>query len=404
MSGEILFLAHRMPYPPDRGDKIRSWHMLRSLAKLAPVHVAALCDDPADLMHLDFLRSVAASVHIEQRHWSKTRAMMRAMMTGQPASVIAFASVALQAHVDLLLATRPISTIFAFSGQMAQFVPVSLGNRRFVMDFVDMDSAKYAAYAEQYSGLAARANRAEGERLLTFETAVANRADISLFVSEAEAALFRTKASVAYDRVGVIENGIDLEAYNPAHDYQTVESGEGPLIVFTGQMDYRPNIDAVTAFAKDVMPAIFAQTPTAQFAIVGRAPAPAVKALAKLPGIIVTGEVADTQSWLAAAAVVVAPLTLARGVQNKVLEAMAMAKPVVASSAAALGIDAAVGREIIVADGARAQADAVTALLMSPESRQTIGQAARARVEARYSWEARLATLPSLIGQTVTSA
>ncbi|MFM9851800.1 MAG: TIGR03087 family PEP-CTERM/XrtA system glycosyltransferase [Sphingomonadaceae bacterium] len=402
MSGEILFLAHRTPYPPDRGDKIRSWHLLRSLAKIAPVHVAALCDDPRDLDHVAFLRSVAATVHIEQRQWSKTGAMMRAMMTGQPASVLAFANRALQAHIDLLLATRPIRTIFAFSGQMAQFVPTWLDERRFVMDFVDMDSAKFAAYGDQYSGLAARANRSEAERLLAFETAVANRATLSLFVSEAEAHLFQSKTGVDQSRVASLENGIDLEAYDPLRTYPAIEQSEGPLIIFTGQMDYRPNIDAVTAFARDVMPTIVAHDKSARFAIVGRAPTPAVKALAKLPGVIVTGEVPDTRSWLAAADVVVAPLTLARGIQNKVLEAMAMAKPVVASSAAALGIDAEDGQELIVADGAQAQAGAIIALLASAERCRTIGLAARRRVEARYSWEARFAALPAIVGMGAT--
>jgi polysaccharide biosynthesis protein PslH len=174
--------------------------------------------------------------------------------------------------------------------------------------------------------------------------------------------------------------------------------GEGPLIVFTGQMDYRPNIDAVTAFARETMLIVRARHPNARFAIVGRAPTAEVLALATLPGVQVTGEVTDTRDWLAAADLVVAPLKLARGIQNKVLEAMAMAKAVIASSAAAEGIDAVPGDELVIADGSAAEAEAVRILLANPAQAAEIGAAARARMEARYSWEARLAGLPAILG------
>ncbi|MFM2100841.1 MAG: hypothetical protein RLZZ366_2380, partial [Pseudomonadota bacterium] len=146
MSGEILFLAHRVPYPPNRGDKIRSWHLLRTMAQIAPVHVCALWDDERDLEHLDFLRTVAASVQVEPVNPSKLSAMARALFTGNSASVSACWNPKLVTCVNQVLLQRPIKTIFAFSGQMAQFVPEDRGNRRFVMDFVDMDSAKFEAF------------------------------------------------------------------------------------------------------------------------------------------------------------------------------------------------------------------------------------------------------------------
>ena len=397
MSGDILFLAHRVPYPPDRGDKIRSWHLLRAMCKFARVHLVALCDDARDLEHLDFLRSVAASVHVEMRNTSKTRAMAAALLSHQPASVCAFASQALQAHVNELLASQPISTIFAYSGQMAQFVPNDMGGRRFVMDFVDMDSEKFATYAAQASGPAAWANAFEAKRLRAFEIATAKRATLSLFVSDAEAALFRQHSALGYDRVSHIENGIDLAAYDPSKTYTPVCEGEGPLLVFTGQMDYRPNVDAVTEFARAALPLIRDRFPKARFAIVGRNPTSDVQALAALPGVIVTGEVPDTRAWLASADIVVAPLVLARGIQNKVLEAMAMAKTVVASPQAALGIDASIGTEIIVAEGSAAQASEICDLLTSPARLRTIGDAARHRIEARYGWDARLSGLASML-------
>jgi polysaccharide biosynthesis protein PslH len=309
-------------------------------------------------------------------------AMSRALLTGQSASVSACYSGPLKRYVNQILASRPIKSIFAFSGQMAQFVPRASGHR-FVMDFVDMDSAKF----EAFGGFA---NAQEAKRLFAFEQETAKRANVSLFVSDAEAALFRGKTGLSTIRT--LENGIDLDAFDPTCPRAIVPVSNRPLIVFTGQMDYRPNADAVISFARNVMPLISKEEPSAHFAIVGRNPTADVKALV---GVTVTGEVADPRDWLAAADVVVAPLALARGVQNKVLEAMAMAKPVVASPAAAEGIDAV---ELIIADSARDQAEAVLSLLRNPAAAAKLGQAARERMIARYSWEARLADLPEIIG------
>lgn len=387
MRREVLFLSHRVPYPPNRGDKIRSWHILRHIAKVAPVHVCALCDGPRDLEHRGVLEDIAASVTFARVSPSRAAAVGKALLRGRSASVMACASAELQARVDQLLANRPIATVFAFSGQMAQFVPEPRAGLRFVMDFVDMDSAKFAAFG----GIA---NREEARRLFAWEKATAARADLSLFVSAAEADLFRAKSGA--ERVDVLENGIDLAHFDPAANYPAV-AADGPMIVFTGQMDYRPNVDAVVQFARKALPQIRSGVPDARFAIVGRNPAPEVAALAMLPGVKVTGEVPDTRDWLAAADVVVAPLLLARGIQNKVLEAMTMAKAVVASSAAAEGIDATPGDELVVADGPAAQTEAVKLLLRDPALAARIGAAARARIEARYGWAAQLARLPEIL-------
>ncbi len=393
--GGILFLAHRFPCPPDRGDKIRSWHILKALTKIAPVHVCALVDDARDLNHLDVLRDICASVHTRPRTVSKLGAMASGLLKGLPASVAAFSSAALQADIDRVLKTHDISTIFVFSGQMAQFVKSS--HQRFVMDFVDVDSAKFLAYADQSTGIAALANRFEGNRLAAYETKIAKRADINLFVSDVEAALFRSYTGLDNRKVQMLENGIDLAAFDPALPRKKVMDAAGSLIVFTGQMDYRPNIDAVTAFAKDTFPLIRRAVPNAQFAIVGRAPTPEVQGLAAGEGVIVTGEVPDTRDWLAAAHVVVAPLKLARGIQNKVLEAMAMAKPVVASRAAAHGIDAVAGMHLLVAESSVDEASAVINLLLDHEFGRKIGMAARLQMVMRYSWDARLAGLSAIV-------
>jgi sugar transferase (PEP-CTERM/EpsH1 system associated) len=380
--GDILFLAHRLPYPPDRGDRIRSWHVLRALAKIAPVHVAALIDAEGDRVHIAKVQSVAASVTVEHRSRSKLHAIVAALMRGTPASVEAFRNDALKSKVDALLNTLTIDCIYVFSSQMAAYVPAGFAGR-VVMDFVDMDSAKFG----QLGGFA---NRQEARRLLAWEVAIAKRADVSLFVTEAEASVFRGKTGLGAQVLG---NGIDLDQFNAEHIVPVAKTG--PLIVFTGQMDYAPNIEAVTDFTRTALPAILAQFPDARFAIVGRAPSPEVLRLAN-QSVVVTGEVADTRPWLAAADVVVAPLKLARGVQNKVLEAMAMARPVVASPAAALGIDALDGRDLIVAGDS---GDAVIDLLQNPDRAATMGAAARAIMVERYSWNAQLAPLAGFVGR-----
>ena len=198
------------------------------------------------------------------------------------------------------------------------------------------------------------------------------------------------------ERVHAIENGIDTALFDPAAGFERFDAGPG-LIVFTGQMDYRPNVEAVTWFAEDILPRVRAAHPEARFAIVGRNPTDAVRALADQDGVTVTGEVRDVRGWLAAAALVVAPLKLARGVQNKVLEAMAMARPVVASAAAAEGIDH--NGTIAVGATAADMVEAVTLLLADPQNAAELGRDARARVIARYGWDARLAPLDALVGQ-----
>ena len=399
---DILFLAHRIPYPPDRGDKIRSWNILKHLAGLARVHLACFADDEADAAQLPALCEVLGpslgEAHVETRRKSRIVAGAQALASGTPVSLTLFDSVSMRGFVARQLARPEVGTIFVFSGQMAQFVTEG-ARQRFVMDFVDCDSAKFAQYAEETTGPMAWIYRREAQRLSAFECATAARGDVSLFVSEAEAELFRRNAAPPHADIRVIQNGIDFAFYDPQADFPRLEqAGQGPLIVFTGQMDYPPNIDAVTVFAREVMPLIRAHQPEARFAIVGRKPTDAVLALASLPGIEVTGEVPDVRSWLAAADLVVAPLRIARGIQNKLLEAMAMARPAVASNAAFEGIDAAPGRDLLVADAAEAQAKVALELLAAPAKARAIGAAARLQMERCYRWDAKLAALAEIVG------
>ncbi|WP_294337361.1 TIGR03087 family PEP-CTERM/XrtA system glycosyltransferase [uncultured Sphingomonas sp.] len=382
---DILFLAHRVPFPPDRGDKIRAYNVLKYLSARANVHLVAFADDPRDLD----TRELCASQHIISRTKSKPRAAIGALLSGRSVSEAAFAEARFQAAVDAVLAKHPIEAIYVFSGAMAQYLPAELPART-VMDFCDVDSVKFGEYARD-AGFPQRWLFAREERLLArFDRAIAARVDASLFVSEAEAALFRSIGGRGDIRV--VENGIDTVKFDPAASFPPVDAGD-PLIVFTGQMDYAPNVEAVRWFAHDVLPRI----PDAIFAIVGRAPTPEVLALEN-DRVIVTGEVGDVRGWLAAATVAVAPLRIARGIQNKVLEGMAMARPVVVSDAAAEGIDH--GGTLRTASDAAEFAREVSALIADRAASDALGRAARRQVQARYGWDARLTGLDDLLNLT----
>lgn len=389
--GDILFLAHRVPFPPDRGDKIRAFNILNHLARDHRVHLLAFADDPADMGHDEALGRLTCDREILWRGKSQAVAGVQALLSGKPLSLTAFDHPKARRAISDMLACHPIDTIYVFSSQMAQYVPLDW-QQRVVMDFVDMDSAKFATYGATGAGFTGWMMRREARLLAEYERVVADRADASLFVSEAEAALFRRHGGGG--RVHAVENGIDTALFDPSESFERIDAPP-KLILFTGQMDYRPNIEGVTWFAEAILPLIRLRHPDARFAIVGRKPTDAVMALARHPGVSVTGEVPDVRPWLQAASVVVAPLKLARGVQNKVLEAMAMARPVVASTAAATGIDH--GGTIETGETAHDIAAAIDRLLADPVRAADQGMAARQRVIDHYGWDARLSALDAVL-------
>ncbi|MCA1661722.1 MAG: TIGR03087 family PEP-CTERM/XrtA system glycosyltransferase [Novosphingobium sp.] len=402
MSGEILFLAHRIPFPPDRGDKIRSHHVLKALAQLAPVHVGTFADDEDDLDPEAELALTAASYHIAYRAKPLALAAVQALASRRPVSLPAFEDAGLRRWVSETLCSRPIATIYVFSSQMAQYVPAAFAGR-VVMDFVDVDSAKFEAYAERSAQPLKSLYRREARLLAAWEAEVARRAAVSLFVTEQEAALFRSRldpATLAVADVRWLGNGIDCAHFSPALvDAEPDAIGQGgPHLVFTGQMDYPPNVAAAVRLATRIMPAIRARHPEARFHVVGRRPAPEVAALDGRGGTRVWGRVEDMRPWLAAADLVVVPLEIARGVQNKVLEALAMARPVLASTEAATGIAARDGREIAIADGDAAFAARALELLGDARARECMGSAARRFALDNLSWAAMLEGLPAIVG------
>lgn len=400
MSERILFLPHRIPFPPDKGDKVRSYHILRHLAAHAEVYLASFVDDPADWAHAGRVAELCQdSCLVPLTGWRARLRALPALATGLPLTVPYYADRRLRAWVDHTLAHRGIDRVLAFSSSMAQYAGRAAPGVRREIDFVDIDSEKWAQYAERARGPMRHVYRREARTLARYECRIASAFDASWFVSAEEAAAFRRLCPAAAVRVHALDNGVDIDYFHPQAGGVSPFTEEEIPIVFTGAMDYWPNVDAVTWFAEAVMPALRAARPGLRFYVVGRRPTPAVEALAAQPGVIVTGGVPDVRPYLRHAAVAVAPIRVARGVQNKVLEAMAMARPVVCSPNAAEGIRADDGVELLVAATPEDYVARIGECLAG--ERSGIGAAARRRVEAEYAWAASLAPLT---GSTASSS
>lgn len=395
---ELLFLAHRIPYPPDKGDKIRSFHLLQRLARRYRVHLGAFIDDKRDWSHVEQVKKMCAETCFVALH--ATRAKLRslaALATGGPLTLPYFRSARMARWVDDMLRSRRIDLALVFSSAMAQYVERAAPDRvRRVLDFVDLDSDKWRQYSERKRGPARWLYRREAETLFEVERRYAAAFDASLFVSEAEARLFTAQAPEAAARVCVVENGVDTEYFSPQRVYPNPYPADEAVVVFTGAMDYWANVDAVAWFAREVFPRVLSNFPQARFYIVGTRPTRAVRDLAQLPGIRVTGAVPDTRPYLAHARAAVAPLRIARGVQNKVLEAMAMARPVVASRQAADGIRPCAELLEWSTDAPEAAARLLLKLLREPAP-AALGVALRAHVSRHYSWHENLARVEAIL-------
>ena len=401
MSGEILFLSHRMPFPPDRGDKIRSHHILRKLATLAPVHVATFADDERDIAEEVELAAVARSYRLVRRVKPLILAGIQAMMRRQPVSIPAFSNGEIARYVTELLAERPISTIYVFSGQMGQFIPDDYTGR-IVFDFVDVDSAKFEAYAQRAGGVKRWLFDREAELLGAEEARLAARSNVSLFVSSEEAALFRARLPEdlrATCDVRALRNGTDSRFFDPSvvTAAPAMAASPGPRLIFAGQMDYAPNVEAALRVIDRLLPEIQKTLPKATFHVVGRNPAEELVERHGHNGVFVWGGVEDIRTYLAAADLALIPLEIARGVQNKVMEAMAMALPVVLTGDAATGIGAQDGKHFMVADSDADLIERVTALLAHPRQGVALGLEARRYVSEQLSWQAALAPLADLL-------
>ncbi len=405
--GEILFLAHRVPFPPDRGDRIRSHHLLKALAPIAPVHVGCFGEESrrGNRLGEGALAQLAASHCIAARTKPMALAGIEAVLSGKPVSLTAFHSRKLEAWVRDTIAARNIAAIVVFSGQMGQYIPADFAGR-VVIDLCDVDSAKFASYAQ--NGERVWLNTREARLLAIEEERLEHRADTTLLISEAEARLFRSRiADRASVNVQVVGNGIDAAFFDPAatNPHPIIAGLPGPHFNFTGQMDYRPNEQAALWVIETLMPRLRARFPTAMFHVVGRNPTGKLMAYHGTPGVQVWGEVPDVRPFIASADAVLAPLLIARGVQNKVLEAMAMARPVVLTPDAATGIAAQDGAQWLISPpDPEAMAARIAVLLADPDAAFALGNAARQFVLDHHGWDAMLAPLANLVGPVGQSA
>jgi sugar transferase (PEP-CTERM/EpsH1 system associated) len=382
MKRNLLFLSHRVPFPPNKGERIRSWNVIQHLRRDFDVHLGCV-DDVAALADASVMRDMCASVGAFPigRTRQKMRALARAR-PGRPLMPDFYYAPALQRWVDATLARVGIDIVYIYTVAMAPYV-MARRDARLILDALDIDSEKWREYAAKTKWPMRAVWAREGRNLLAYERAVAARCEATFFVSEPEARRFAELAPEVAGKVTWVENGVDLDRFSPAQVFASPFAQEAQALVFTGHMDYWPNADAVTWFAREVFPAVRAAA-AAEFWIVGANPGAEVLALAALPGVHVTGRVEDTRPYVAHAAACVCPLRLARGIQNKVLEGMAMGRPVIASAAAFEGVRAVAGRDLLVADAALAFAGAVGSVLAGAQA--GMGARARLAMEGNYAW------------------
>ncbi|WP_297448582.1 TIGR03087 family PEP-CTERM/XrtA system glycosyltransferase [Ferrovum sp.] len=335
----LLFLVHRIPYPPNKGDKIRSYHLLQHLARHYAVHLGAFIDDPEDWSHQDKVKALCASTCLLPLHPGRSkRTSLKGLWTGQALTLPYYYQAPLQQWVDAVIQREQIRRIVVFSSSMAQYAEKHPQAYR-LMDFVDLDSDKWTQYAHSKSWPMNQLYRREGRRLLDYERHIAASFDASLFVSAHEAGVFCERAPLCASKVHWYNNGVDTHYFDPALSHLNPYPPAQIALVFTGAMDYWPNAEAVEWFGKTIFPPLRRLRPNLHFYIVGSNPTDSVRQLGRQEGIHVTGRVPDVRPYLAHAHWVVAPLRIARGIQNKILEALAMEKPVMASAQAMEGLD-----------------------------------------------------------------
>lgn len=396
----LLFLCHRIPYPPNKGDKIRSFHLLRHLSQHFDVHLGSFIDDPEDWQWVQEVQPYCASVFLRPlTPWRATLRSARGFLTGQPLSVPYYSDSVMTAWVEETVSARNIQCAVVYSAAMGQFLPAHKLERT-VVDFVDVDSDKWRQYSERKRFPMSWVYRREADRLFLFEQELAKQSEAALFVSAPEADLFRRLSPETAHKTGFYNNGVNSDFFDPdapdlaEQDDPFTEEGVLPLI-FTGAMDYWPNVDAVVWFAHEVLPSLREDYPQIRFVIVGGNPAKEVLKLADLPGVRVTGRVPDVRPYLRSAIAAVAPMRIARGVQNKVLEGMAMARPVLVSSKGLEGIEARHGEHVLLTDTADQYRQGVTDILEGRHAE--LGIRARALVRRDFSWESSLPVIVSLL-------
>ncbi|MEZ5979480.1 MAG: TIGR03087 family PEP-CTERM/XrtA system glycosyltransferase [Planctomycetota bacterium] len=384
----ILYLTQRVPYPPDRGDKISSWHHVERLARKHSVTIVAFAHDDDDRRAADELRAKGFTVHTQDLGSRAVRLArtLPLLATWKPLTLGYYGSGALRSVVDRLVPEHDLA--MAFSSSMGAYLLEHESIPRIVF-LAELDSDKWRQYAEHESFPLSWVHRREYRTLRRFESVLSHAVELNLLVTPLEEEIFNRLIPGAPSKV--VRNGVERapEGFERAPD--------ADQLVFVGMMDYFPNVQGCAWFVEEVLPLVRRARPSARLAIVGARPNAKVRALAKHDGVEVTGRVDDPRDRLRRAAVSVAPLHIARGIQNKVLEAMSLGVPVVGTTSATQGVGAKADEHYLVRDDARGTADAIVELLADPARAEALGAAGRSFVERKYDWETVLQPLDAIV-------
>lgn len=401
MKPALLYLVHRIPFPPNKGDKIRSYHVLKFLSQHYRVFLGTFIDDPDDWQYTEAVRAMCEDCCLVAL--DPVRAKIKSasgLLSGEALTLPYYFNQPLADWVGRVTTEHAIERAFVFSSAMAQYV-VGQNYRSKVIDFVDIDSDKWRQYAAHKTWPLSWVYRREAGKLLAYEKQIASEFNASLFVSSAEAALFKTMAPESESKISHFYNGVDTVYFSPDVQVESPFGSDQQALVFTGAMDYWPNVDAVTWFAQNIFPQLQAHFSKLKFYIVGSKPSDEVKALEQMAGIHVTGRVADVRPYLKYAAAVVTPMRVARGIQNKVLEAMAMAQVVVTSPQGLEGINAEHGQSVLLAEDIEQWVD-LTKRAISGEFSE-MGHIAREKVMKDFSWEDNLPAIKDWLEAATTN-
>jgi len=394
---KLLFLAHRIPFPPNKGDKIRSYNLLKHLATRFEIFLGTFIDDPDDRAGIEPLREFCQEIGTFDLHpqWRKI-VSLSGFINGKPLTLPYYSMREMQTWVDAIVKSRRIGNVLVFSSSMAQYVDSpNFSTMMRVVDFVDVDSEKWRAYATRKNWPASGVYKREANLLAKYEISVAHRFDCSLFVSSAEAALFQRLSGLGGEKVRALRNGVDTDFFAQRSELENPYNRNRPVLVFTGAMDYWANVDAVCWFAQEVFVQIRKTVPNGEFWIVGSKPSDSVQRLEQIDGVRVTGAVDDIRPYLQYARAAVAPLRIARGIQNKVLEAMAMNKPVIATPDAIEGIEIGAEYESLITEKVVEMVD-IGCTALTGDQYNSMGLLGRAYVESRHGWSAELDKLNTL--------
>ncbi len=390
---KILFLTHRIPYPPNKGEKIRAYHELEYLGARHTVDLFCLADSAVEAKGAQALKKLCRSVHVEIRSSaSALLAVARNFWKREPLSPAFFFSARLQAAIDRALVTEQYDMIFIYCSSMAQYVRQTT-SVPVVIDFVDTDSAKWAQYAQIAGFPLSWLYRREARCLADYEKELAGASAASIVATLQEAMLLDGEGHFP---VQVIGNGVCLPPASADAKLSAEIARLRPFVLFIGTMDYLPNVDAVEYFAEEIWPRVHRRHPAVRFVIAGRNPTRRVRELAKRPGIVVTGDVPEVRPYLAGATAVVAPFRICQGVQNKILEALAAGVPVVSTPRPAQAIGARDGETLLIASTTEEFVRAVNSLLEDPELRLRFSGTPEF-VREHFDWQKNLERLEQLL-------